>query len=175
MATTISELVALAVVIYVLWRFAAPPIRKMMANQQQTVQTQLDESEKARQALAEAERKHADAVEKARLEAAKIREEARADAQRISEQLREQADAEVERIKAQGTEQITLQRQQLIRQLRADLGSEAVAKAGERVRTELSEPEARSASVDRFLDELESMAGAEDSSDAAVSKNSGVS
>jgi len=175
MGTFIAELFAFAIVALVLRRYAAPPIQRMMATQRETVQRNLDESEKARTDLADAERKHRDAVEKAQLEAAKIREDARAQAQRISEQLREQADAEVERIKLQGTEQITLQRQQLIRELRADLGIAAVAQAGERVRSELADADARSSSVDRFLDELESMAGSDEASGAAVSKNSGVS
>ena len=93
-----------------------------MAKQQETVRAQIEASEKAKADLAEAERKQSAAVEEARLEAAKIREDARADSQRISAQLREQADVEVERIKQQGQEQIVLQRQQLIRSLKADLG-----------------------------------------------------
>lgn len=175
MGTFIAEVFAFAVVIFVLWRYVAPPVKKMMATQQEAVQRNLDESETARTALADAERKHRDAVEQARLEAAKIRDDARADAQRISEQLRGQADAEVERVKQQGAEQITLQRQQLVRELKADLGVAAVAQAGERVRSELADPAARAGSVDRFLDELESMAGSDAASAAAVSKNSGVS
>src|SRR5918998_1801172 len=107
MAVLIGELVGLAVVIWVLWRFVAPPVRRLMNTRQEVVQRQLEESEQARIDLADAKRAHQDAVEKARLEAAKIREDARADAQRISEQLRSQADAEVERIKQQGAEQIT--------------------------------------------------------------------
>ena len=52
-----------------------------------------------------------------------------------------------------------LQRQQLIRSLKADLGQEAVAEADRRVRDELSTPGAKSGAVDRLLGELEAMAG----------------
>ena len=48
--------------------------------------------------------------------------------------LRAQADAELERIKAQGGQQVQLLRQQLIRELRPDLGAESVQRAGDLVR-----------------------------------------
>lgn len=170
MATFIGELVGMIVVFWVVFKYVAPPVRKLMAKQQETVRAQIEASEKAEADLAEAERRRSAAVEEARLEAAKIREDARADSQRISAQLRDQADVEVERIKQQGQEQIVLQRQQLIRSLKADLGQEAVAEADRRVRDELSTPGAKSGAVDRLLGELEGMAGEREDA-----QNSGVS
>ena len=169
MGTFIGELVGMIVVFWVVFKYVAPPVRKLMAKQQETVRAQIEASEQAKADLAEAERKRAAAVEEARLDAAKIREDARADAQRISAQLRDQADVEVERIKQQGQEQIVLQRQQLIRSLKSDLGQEAVAEADRRVRQELSDPAAKSGAVDRLLGELEGMAGEREDA-----KNSGV-
>ena len=54
----------------------------------------------------------------------------------------------------------SLLRAQLIRQLRQELGSESVRRAGELVRAHVADPQAQSATVDRFLDELDSMAPA---------------
>lgn len=51
-------------------------------------------------------------------------------------------------------------RAQLIRQLRGDLGGESVQRATELVKAHVADPQNRSATVDRFLDELESMAPA---------------
>jgi F-type H+-transporting ATPase subunit delta len=169
MATLIGELIGMAVVFWVLFKYVAPPVRKLMAKQQETVRAQIEASEKAKADLADAERKHSAAVEEARVESARIREDARADSQRISTQLREQADVEVERIRQQGQEQIVLQRQQLIRSLKADLGAEAIAEADRRVRQELSDPAAKSSAVDGLLGELEAMAGEREDA-----KNSGV-
>jgi F-type H+-transporting ATPase subunit delta len=90
-----------------------------------------------------------------------VTEEARVDAQRLVEQLHAQADAEVERIKVQGAQQVQLLRAQLIRQLRQDLGAESVSRAGELVREHVADPESQSATVDRFLDELDAMAPSE--------------
>lgn len=169
MGVFIGELIGMIIVFWVVFRYIAPPVRKLMAKRQETVRAQIEASEKAKADLAEAQRKHTDAVEEARLESAKIREDARADSQRISAQLRAQADVEVERIRQQGEEQIVLQRQQLVRALKADLGHEAVAEADRRVRQELSDPAAKSGAVDRLLGELEHMAGEREDA-----KNSGV-
>jgi ATP synthase F0 subunit b len=155
----IGQLIGFAVIVWVIMRYIAPPVRTLMAKQQDEVRTQIGEAEKAEARLAEAKKAHAEAVAQAQSEAAQIREDARADAQRIAAQLREQADVEVARIKQHGVEQIALQRQQLIRQLQADLGSAAVKDADQLVRQRLAQPGAQSNTVDRFLDELEAMAG----------------
>ena len=85
-------------------------------------------------------------------------DEARHDAEKIAEQLRAQADAELERIKTQGGQQVQLLRQQLIRELRQSLGAESVHRAARLVRDFVSDPAEQSATVDRFLDELDEMA-----------------
>lgn len=160
MSTFIGQLIGFAVIVAIIWRYVVPPLKNMMANQKEAVRTQLDESAKAGQRLADADKHHAKRVEEAKAEAKRIVEEARTDAQGITEQLRAQADVEVERIKVQGQQQVQLLRAQLIRQLRQDLGSESVRRAGEMVRAHVSDSQAQSATVDRFLDDLDSMAPA---------------
>jgi F-type H+-transporting ATPase subunit delta len=61
----------------------------------------------------------------------------------------------------QGGQQVQLLRAQLIRQLRQDLGVESISRAGELVREHVSDPDAQSATVDRFIDELDAMAPSE--------------
>src|SRR6185437_10606357 len=153
MAIFIGQLVGFALIVFIVWRYAVPPVRRMMANQQETVRKQLADSAEAKKRLAEAEEAHEKAVEQARAEAKQVTEEARVDAQRIVEQLHAQADAEVERIKVQGAQQV--------RQLRGDLGVESVRRAGELVREHVSDPVSQAATVDRFIDELDAMAPSE--------------
>lgn len=160
MSTFIGQLIGFLVIIWIIWRYAVPPVRRLMASQQDAVRNQLDESAKAAQRLADADKYHAQRVDEAKAEAKHITEEARVDAERIAEQLRVQADVEVERIKAQGGQQISLLRAQMVRQLRQELGAESVRRAAELVRAHVADPAAQSATVDRFLDELESMAPA---------------
>jgi ATP synthase F0 subunit b len=161
MSTFIGQLIGFAVIVFLLVRYVVPPVRRLMTNQQETVRKQLEESADAKKRLAEAEKAHEQALEQAKAEAKQVTEEARVDAERLVEQLRAQADAEVERIKVQGAQQVQLLRAQLIRQLRQDLGTESVRRAGELVREHVAEPESQSATVDRFLDELDAMAPSE--------------
>ncbi len=158
MSTFLGQLVGFAVIVFLLWKFVVPPVRRLMSDRQEAVRKQLTESEEAKKKLEEANRAHEKALEEAKGEAKVVIEEARADAERIAAQLREQADVEVERVKVQGEKQIQLLRAQLIRQLRQDLGTESVARAGDLVREHVADEDARSATVDRFVDELDAMA-----------------
>jgi len=158
MSTFIGQLVGFAVIILLVWRYVVPPVRKMMADQQNTVRQQLADSAAAADRLAEASRAHAKAKEDANAEAQRLTEEAQADAERIGEQLRAQAESDAERIKQQGAKQVELMRAQLIRQLRQDIGAESVHRASELVRGYVAEPAQQAATVDRFLDDLDEMA-----------------
>ncbi len=161
MLTFIGQLVGFALIVFVVWRYVVPPVRRMMTNQQDNVRKQLEDSAEAKKRLDEAEKAHEKAVEQAKAEAKQVTEEARVDAQRLIEQLHAQADAEVERIKVQGAQQVQLLRSQLVRQLRQDLGAESVRRAGDLVSEHVSDPDSRSATVDRFIDDLDAMAPSE--------------
>jgi F-type H+-transporting ATPase subunit delta len=158
MSTFIGQLVGFAVIVWLIWRYLVPPLRKLMADQQNTVRQQLADSSAAADRLAAASRAHAKAKEDANAEARRLTEEAQSDAQRIGEQLREQAESDAERIKLQGARQAELLRSQLVRQLRQDIGAESVRRASDLVRGYVAEPGQQSATVDRFLDDLDEMA-----------------
>lgn len=161
MSTFIGQFVGFLVIVWLVWRYVVPPVRKMMAARQNTVRQQLDEAAAAADRLAEASRAHSKAVDDAKAEAKRVTEEAQADAVRIGEQMRAQADVEVERIKSQGAKQVELLRAQLVRQLRQELGAESVRRAGELVRGYVADTAQQSATVDRFLDDLDAMAPSE--------------
>ena len=161
MSTFIGQLVGFAVIVLLVWRYVVPPVRKMMVDRQNTVRQQLDDAAAAADRLAEASQAHDKARKDAKAEAKRITEEAHADAERIVEQLRAQADAEVERVKVQGAKQVELLRAQLVRQLRQDFGAESVRRASELVRGYVADSAQQSATVDRFLDDLDAMAPSE--------------
>jgi ATP synthase F0 subunit b/ATP synthase F1 delta subunit len=157
MSTFIGQLVGFAVIVWLIWRYVVPPVRKLMTDQQNTVRQQLADSSAAADRLAEASRAHTKAKEDANAEARRLTEEAQSDAKRIGEQLREQAESDAERIKQQGARQAELLRSQLVRQLRQDIGAESVRQASDLVRGYVAEPGQQSATVDKFLDDLEEM------------------
>ncbi|MEH3155765.1 MAG: F0F1 ATP synthase subunit B/delta [Gordonia paraffinivorans] len=162
MSIVIVNLIGFAVIVAVVVRYIRPPVAKAMKSQQDAVADQIAESEKAKKRLQEARDAHANAVEEARATASQIREEARADAQAISEELAAQADAEVARIREHGTAQVELNRANLVRGLRADLGLASIELAGSAVREHLQDDTARQESIDRVIDELETMVGSDD-------------
>jgi len=160
MWTFVGQLVGFAVIVWLVVRYVVPPVRRMMTARQETVRQQLKDSAAAADRLTEASQAHSKALEDAKSEAKRVVEEAQADAVRIAEQLQAQAVIDAERIRVQGARQVELLRTQLTRQLRLELGHESVRLAGELVRNYLADPAQRSATVDRFLDELDAMAPA---------------
>ena len=160
-ATFFVELVIFLIVFGVLWRYVVPPVKRAMTERQEMVRRQIEESQQARMRLAEAEARYAEALAEARIEAAKIRETSRADAQEIKDEMRRQAEQEVERIRQRGAEQLANQREQVIRELRSELGELAVTLAGRIVGESVADDARRAGTVDRFLDELDGMSAPE--------------
>ena len=160
MATFLGQLLGFAVIVWLVWRYVVPPVRRLMAARQDTVRQQLADSAAATERVKVAGKAHEKAIEEAKVEAKQVVEEAKADAERIAEQLQAQSEIDAQRIKVQGARQVELLRAQLTRQLRLELGHESVRQAGELVRDYVADPAQQSATVDRLLDELDEMAPA---------------
>jgi F-type H+-transporting ATPase subunit b len=153
----IAELVAFVIILFVLWRYVLPLIKDMVRKRQDEIQRQVDEADEARRKLEDAHGRLDNAVQQAEAEAARIRDDARADAAGIREELIAQAEADVERMLQRGRDQLAAQRDQVVRGLRSELGGASMELAERTVRKELSEDDARSASVDSFLSEIENL------------------
>ncbi|MDA3021393.1 MAG: F0F1 ATP synthase subunit B/delta [Actinomycetota bacterium] len=160
MATFIGQLIGFAVIVLIIMKYVVPPVRKLMVERRAAVGAELEESAKAAQRVVDADLFRAQRLEEGRLEASHIIDEAAVDSVRIGEQMRIQGGVEAERIKVQGDQQLLLLRTQLIRELRGELGAQALSRAAEIVTEYAADPLGQSATVDRFLDELESMAAA---------------
>ena len=161
MSTFLGQLGGFAVIVFLFWRYAVPPVRRLMKDRQNAVQRELDEAAQAAERLSAASQTHERVVKDAKAEAQRITEKARADAGPHRGTVTGEGDAEVERVKEQGARQVELLRAQLIRQLRHDLGNESVRRAGDLVREYVDDPAQQSATVDRLLDDLDEMAPTE--------------
>ena len=106
----IGQLIGFAVIVAIIWKYVVPPVKGMMAKQQEAVRVALAESAEAAQKLADADKIHAKALADAKAESTKVTDEARHDSQRIVEQLTEQAAIDAERIKALEQENRELRR-----------------------------------------------------------------
>jgi F-type H+-transporting ATPase subunit b len=153
----IAVLVAFVIMLFVLWRYVLPLVTDMVKKRQDEVQRQVDEAEEATRKLDNAQGRFDNAVKQAEAEAARIRDDARADATRIREELKVQAEADVERMLQRGRDQLAVQRDQVVRGLRSELGGASMELAERTVRKELSGDSARSATVDSVLSEIENL------------------
>lgn len=154
MAELIAELFGFLVILFVLYRYVLPMIKRMVRERQDVIQHQVEEAEEATRLLERAEQRFESVVAEARTEAARIRDDARADAVRIRDELVEQAEREVERIRQRGEEQLAAQREQVMRRMRGDLGALSMRLAGQMITETLSDNARKRATVDRVLDEI---------------------
>jgi F-type H+-transporting ATPase subunit b len=158
--TFIAELIAFLIILGVLWRYVLPPVSKAMSDRQNLIRDQLEEGRQASERLKQAEADYRKALDEAKAAAASIRDQARADAAGIREEILERAQQEKERIVESGREQLTADRQALVRQLRAELGDLAVELATRILGESLAEEARQRGTVDRFLAQLEEEEGA---------------
>ncbi|MEU0541261.1 hypothetical protein [Nocardia sp. NPDC005978] len=153
-----SQLFGFGVIVWFMMKYVVPPVRRIMNKAQDTIARQLEESENAADRLVEAKSAYDSAVTEAQAELERMRADARADADRIIGQMRQAAAAEVERVRRQGRDQILQFRRQLMRDLEADLSAAMLALTEEKVREHAGAPQARSESIERFLNDLEVLA-----------------
>jgi len=153
----IVGIIAFAILYFVLAKFVFPQMEKTFVARREAIEGGIERAE-AMQAEAKAalEQYRAQLAE-ARTEAAQIRDAARAEGQQIIDELRAQAQEESARIVARGEEQLAASRQQVVHELRSQIGALAVDLAGRVVGESLAEDARRSGTVDRFLDDLDSM------------------
>ncbi|WNV74607.1 F0F1 ATP synthase subunit B [Geodermatophilus sp. DSM 44513] len=149
--------ITFAIAFFVLARFVWPRFEQVFRARREAIEGGIERAE-AMQAEAKAalERYQAQLAE-ARTEAAQIRDQARAEGQQILEELRAQAQQESARIVARGEEQLAANRQQVVNELRGQIGKLAVDLAGRVVGESLEDQARRSGTVDRFLDQLDGM------------------
>jgi F-type H+-transporting ATPase subunit b len=153
----IVGLITFGILLFVLVKFVFPQLEKTFVARREAIEGGIERAE-AMQAEAKAalEQYRAQLAE-ARNEAAQIRDAARAEGQQILEELRTQAQEESARIVARGEEQLAANRQQVVNQLRGQIGQLAVDLAGRVVGESLADDARRSGTVDRFLDQLDGM------------------
>ncbi|WP_026919144.1 F0F1 ATP synthase subunit B [Gordonia shandongensis] len=154
------SLVAFAVVLIVFWKFVIPKYQQVLAERRDTIEGGIERAEAAQAEAAAALASYREQLAGAREEAAAIRDEARSQGAQIVTDMKAQATAESDRIIANGNSQLDAQRQQVVSELRGDLGKISVDLAEKLVGASLSDDVKQAGTIDRFLTELD---GAEQS------------
>ena len=156
----IVGLVAFALLCVVLMKFVFPRMEATFAARVEAIEGGIRKAEEAQAEAHSLLEQYRAQLAEARTEAARIRDEAHADAVGIRDDILAKAREESDRIIAAGKEQLQAERQSIVRELRADLGQHAVDLAGKIVGEALADEARRSGTVERFLDEMDSQAGA---------------
>src|SRR5918912_3357904 len=169
----IIGLIAFGIVVLVLFRLVAPRFEQVFRARREAIEGGIERAEAMQAEAKEALEQYRAQLAEARTEAAQIRDQARAEGQQILEELRAQAQEESARIVARGEEQLATARQQVVNELRGQIGTLAVDLAGRVVGESLAEDVRRRGTVDRFLDELDAMAAAGDGRPGGATRVSG--
>ena len=146
--------IAFAIVCYVLMKFVFPRMEETFRARVDAIEGGIKRAEAAQAEANELLEQYRTQLAEARTEAARIRDEARADAEGIRQDVLAKAREESDRIIGAGQEQLAAQRESIVRELRAEVGTLAVDLAGKIVGESLADEARNRGTVDRFLDEL---------------------
>lgn len=147
--------ISFALLVFVLLKFVMPRMEAMYQARVEAIEGGL---ERAQAAQAEANKlleQYKAQLAEVRTEAAKIRDDARADAEGIRQDILAKAREEADRIIAAGRESLAVERQTIVRELRAEVGTLAVDLASRIVGESLADEARRRGTVERFLASLE--------------------
>ncbi|GAA2507964.1 F0F1 ATP synthase subunit B [Winogradskya consettensis] len=145
---------AFIVLCVVLMKFVFPLMEKTFQARVDAIEGGLKRAETAQAEANELLEQYRAQLAEARTEAARIRDEARADAEGIRQDVLAKAREESDRIIAAGNEQLSAQRESILRELRSEVGTLAVDLASKIVGESLADEARSRGTVDRFITEL---------------------
>ena len=151
------SLVVFLVIFLLFWKFVLPKFQEVLAEREDKIKGGIERAETAQaQAKAALEKNNAQLAE-ARAEAAEIREAARQKGKEIEAEARIKAEEESRRIVESGEKQLLASREQVVAELRNELGQNSINLAEELLGAELSDSTRRSNTIDNFLSQLDTV------------------
>lgn len=116
-----SNVISFLVVCALLYRFAYRPILAVLEMRRERIAESLENADKIKAQLAEAEAKHAEILDRANAEAQKMINEAREAVNALAQVREQQAIAEAEQIIARAREATTLEHERMLAELRREV------------------------------------------------------
>lgn len=118
----ISQMVLFVILAVLLKKFAFGPVLEMLEARRQRIAESLENADRIRKELAEAETSRQQIMDKANEEAGRLIEEAKAAANKVREAETRKAQSEAEQIIAKAREAMSSERDQMLEELRAEVG-----------------------------------------------------
>lgn len=146
-------LIAFGVVFLILYKYGFPVITSMIDERKKFIDEALDNAKLANAKLADIEEESRKILEKANDEQVKILREAVAARDNIIKEAREKAETEGAKILADAREQIRQEKEDALREIRAQVAELSIAVAEKVIRKELSDGKAHETFMDSLLEE----------------------
>ena len=151
------SLVVFIIVFLLFWKYVLPKFQEVLTEREDRIKGGIERAEIAqKEAKAALEKNNAELAD-ARAEAAEIREAARARGKEIEAESRARAEEESRRIIEAGEKQLLASREQVVSELRNEMGQNSINLAERLLGTELSDTTRRSNTIDDFLAELDNV------------------
>ncbi|MBA3528766.1 MAG: F0F1 ATP synthase subunit B [Propionibacteriaceae bacterium] len=154
-AEFIAAIVFALLLTFIIARYVVPRFEATYAERTAAIQGGMEKAEKAQAEAQAALEEYQQRLADARGEAARIREDAKTQGTQILAEMREQAQAEAARITANAEAHLAAERNQLMNELRREIGGLATTLASRIVGESLTDDERARRTVDRFLADLE--------------------
>lgn len=145
------SIIPFVVILLLLYKFAIPKYQSMLTQREDRIKNGIEGAEAAQAEAKAALEKYNAQLAEARSEAADIREQARERGKAIEAEMKEKANEESSRIVESGTKQLQAQREQVVTDLRREMGQNSINLAEQLLGTQLSDDVKRSGTIDRFL------------------------
>ena len=146
-------LIAFGVVFFILYKFGFPVITSMIDERKKFIDDALQNAKEANEKLAGIEEQSRLILEKANVEQVKILREAVAVRENIIKEAQEKAEMESGKIIASAREQINLEKEEALRDIRAQVAELSILIAEKIIRKELTDDKARDKYMDTLIDE----------------------
>jgi F-type H+-transporting ATPase subunit b len=150
------SIVSFAVLFLVMWKFALPPITKMLDERAETIKSSLEKAEETR---VEAERllnEYKEQLAEARLESNRVIEQGRKIAESMKDEIVAKANEEREAILARAREEIQGEKRIALAELQASVADLSVAVAGRIIGSTLSASD-HAALIEKYVAEVGSL------------------
>ena len=146
-------LIAFGVVFFILYKFGFPVITSMIDERKKFIDDALQNAKEANEKLAGIEEQSRLILEKANAEQVKILREAVAVRENIIKEAQEKAEMESGKIIASAREQINMEKEEALRDIRSQVAELSILIAEKIIRKELTDDKARDKYMDTLIDE----------------------
>ena len=151
------SVIPLLVVGILFWKFILPKFQEVLTEREDRIKGGIQRAEAAQVEAKAALEKYNAQLAEARAEAAQIREEARDKGKQIIDEMKAQATEESNRIIESGEKQLAAQREQVVAELRREMGQNSINLAERLLGEQLSDAVKRSRTIDSFLSDLDTV------------------